>query len=103
MSFSTWPKVAALALLPLAAIAQQAPDATDAKALAAPSTYVSAYANYRVSFDEKSTPDQVWRAANDAVREQDAHAVHAGMQPMEAVMPAPKADPHAGHHNMQGK
>ena len=103
MSFSPWPRAAVLALLPLAAIAQQTPDATDANAPVAPSAYVSAYANYRPSADQKSTPDQVWRAANEAVQEQDVHAAHAGMKPMEAATRAPKADPHAGHQNMQGK
>lgn len=88
MSYPSWPKAAVLAL---AAIARQAypADPTDANAPIAPSAYVSAYANYRAPSDEKATPDQVWRAANEAVREQDTAP--------------PKADPHAGHHTMQGK
>jgi maltooligosyltrehalose synthase len=105
MSFSSWPKVAALALLSLAAIAQQAQaaDPADANAPVAPSAYISAFANYRTAAEEQATPDQVWRAANDAVREQDAHAGHAGMKAMDAAKPAPTADEHAGHHSMQGK
>lgn len=105
MSISYWPIVAALALLPLAAIAQpvQAADPADAAAQVPHAAYLSAYAQYRTAADEPATPDQAWRAANDAVSEQDAHAAHGGKPSVGAAQPAATPDPHAGHHNMQGK
>jgi hypothetical protein len=124
MSFSHWIAVAAVAFLPLAATAQQSQqlNPTDANATVPPVGYVSAFDNYRATPEEKTSPDQVWRTANEEVTSQDMHGGHAampGMGPatsgkpmsmpgMGATKPEPKtdaapSDPHAGHHNMQGK
>ena len=105
MSFSYWSKAAALALLPLAAMAQQAGPA-DPNAPVPASQYVSVFREYRAVPDEQGSPDETWRTANQALADQDAHAAHGAMpntasQPAApaaapAVTPAP-ADPHAGH------
>lgn len=118
MSFSQWITVAAVAFLPLAATAQQAqPNPTDANAVVAETTYVSAFKNYLTTPDETATPDQVWRAANEQVAQGDPHAGHGAMPGMKAQphphaghgasMATPKAstaqpDPHAGHGTMPG-
>lgn len=68
-----------LALLPLAAIAQQPPQKPDpmAKTAAAPAlTYVSAFRNDRDATDEELTPDKAWRAANDEVARLGGHGGH---------------------------
>ncbi|WP_194711981.1 hypothetical protein [Noviherbaspirillum soli] len=108
MSFSYWPKVAALALLPLAAMAQQAQQAgpADPNASVPASQYVSAFRDYRAVADGQGSPDETWRAANQAVANQDPHAGHmaAPHTASQAVAPAASplaapapADPHAGH------
>ena len=113
MSFLYWPTVATLALLPAAAIAQQAQQAgpTDAHAPVPASSYVSAFENYQTATDNQSSPDAVWRAANEEVGRSDPHAGHGAMpgmsaQPAARQSNAHQPDPHAGHigqHNMQGK
>ena len=138
MPFSHWITVAAVAFLPLAATAQQSqqPSPTNANANVPAVGYVSAFENYRPTPDEKATPDQVWRAANEEITSQDMHGDngampgmgpaasgklmpmpgmeqgtsgnHMSMPGMGTAKPEPKAgaapsDPHAGHHNMQGK
>jgi hypothetical protein len=59
MSLSYWSRVAALALLPLAAMAQQGKEASpadpDAPVLA--SEYISVFRNYRAAPDAQPTPD----------------------------------------------
>lgn len=138
MSFPHWIAVTAVSFLPLAATAQQLqqPSPTDANANVPAVGYVSAFENYRTTPDEKATPDQVWRAANEEVTSQDMQGEHMSMPNMgpaasgklmsmpgmeqrssedhmsmpgmRTAKPEPKAgvapsDPHAGHHNMQGK
>ena len=138
MSFSHWISVALVAFLPLAATAQQSqqPSPADANATVPAIGYVSAFESYRATPSEKATPDQLWRAANEEITNQDmdgghvampgtapassgSHTSMPGMQHgkpgshmsmpgMEATKPQPKtdaapSDPHAGHHNMQGK
>ena len=152
MSFSHWITVAVVAVLPLAATAQQSrqPGPADANATVPAIGYVSAFENYRTTPTEKATPDQLWRAANEEITSQDMQGDHMampGMAPsasgkpmsmpgmkqgeagnnmsmpgmgpaasgkpmsmpgMGGAKPEPKADaapadPHAGHHNMQGK
>ena len=124
MAFSHWIAVAAVAFLPLAATAQQSqpPNPTDANATVPAVSFLSAFDNCRATPGEKTTPDQVWRTANEKITRQDMHGGHVmmpGMGPasygkpmsmlgMEATKPGPKSDPalfdlHAGHHNMQGK
>ena len=110
MSFAHWIAVAAVASLPLAATAQVSRQAgpTDANATVPPIGYVSAFDTYRAAPDEKTTPDQVWRTANEEITRQAMHGGHAAMPGMVATRPEPKtdaaqSDPHAGHHTMQGK
>jgi hypothetical protein len=125
MSFSPWVAVAALALLPLAATAQQTQqqlDPADANASVPASGYVSAFKNYRAAVDEKAPPDEVWRAANEEVQSDGEHSgsmqgagpgnaspaakANTRQGPQSAQgQAAPKADPHAGHdgHNSKGK
>jgi hypothetical protein len=113
MSFSNWVSVAALALLPLAATAQQAvqqqPDPADGSASVPASTYVSAFKNYQAAASAEATPDKLWRTANEEVQTEDSHAGPAmpsgqgtQRQPQTEVQ---KAAPHAGHdgHNMGAK
>lgn len=106
MSFSYWSTVAVLALLPVAAIAQQVQPANpaDPSASAPAPSYVSAFKTYQAPSEEQATPDTAWRAANEQVANQDAHAGHGGMTMpgMEHHAPAAasgnsSADPHAGH------
>lgn len=143
MSFSHWITVAVVAFLPLAATAQQSqlPGPADASATVPAIGYVSAFENYRATPVEKATPDQLWRAANEEITNQDMQGGHMAMPDMEPAssgshmsMPGmeqgtsgshmsmprmgpaksetraatlktdtPTVDPHAGHHNMQGK
>jgi len=103
MSFFHWPVVAALALLPLAALAQQAPQTgpADPDAPVPASRYVSAFSDYRAASDEQGSPDETWRTANQAVAGQDTHAGHGASQtdaPAAAPLAAPApAGPNAGH------
>lgn len=106
MSFFHWSGVAALALLPLAAMAQQARQTgpADPNAPVPASRYVSAFRDYRAVGDEQGSPDQAWRTANEAVADQGAHAGHGAPKagaPAAAppATPAPTATPapHAGH------
>lgn len=105
MSLSYWSRVAALALLPLAAMAQPGKEASpaDPDAPVPASEYISVFRNYRAAPDAQSTPDQTWRTANEAVAGMNAHAGHgptpaspAGNAVTAPAAPAP-ADPHAGH------
>jgi len=104
MSCSFLPGVAALALLPLAALARQ-PHPADAGAAVPATTYHSAFTDYRAAAADEASPDQIWRAANRAVAPADAQA--AQTPPPGSRQPeAPRPDPHAGHgdhHTMQGK
>jgi len=110
MSFSFRPiaaALAALALLPLAALAQQGRQANpgDADAPVPATAYVSAFANYRAAADEEATPDQVWRIANQEVADAEAHSMQTPPPATDRPAP-PRPDPHAGHgahHTMQGK
>jgi hypothetical protein len=120
MSSSHWITVAVAALMPLAATAQQTQQFNPAEADAPIPTagYVSAFEGYRTTPDEQVSPGKAWRAANEAVKSNDAHAGHGSMPPMGAAASvpkagnpaadtpgamAPKSDPHAGHHATQGK
>ena len=112
MSFPNWIKIAALAMLPLAAAAQ---DPSDAKSAVPPSGYVSAFKNYHPAAIEKASPDELWRAANADLQARDGQGIpekDAGPDnvasgartdvpqktPGQPVQVAPKTDPHAGHH-----
>jgi hypothetical protein len=110
MSFSSWFKVAALALLPLAAIAQQVREAdpSDPNAPVPAPGYVSVFKAYRAAADGQTSPDEVWRAANGEVAHRDPHAGHgAGMAGMNDTPAAagpgasrPGSDAgHSSHHH----
>jgi hypothetical protein len=122
MSFSHWITVAVVALMPLAATAQQSqpsqqsnPAEADVPVPAA--GYVSAFEGYGSTPEEQVSPDRIWRAANEAVKSGDAHAGHGSMPATGAATDAPETgnpavgapeagaerDPHAGHHARQGK
>jgi hypothetical protein len=126
MSLSLWLTAAALALLPFAATAQQTQQSfhpADANAPVPASGYVSSFKGYRAAVDEKTSPDEVWRAANEEEQGQGEHSGHAmnpgsgpgssapkadtgsGSRQDEQRPAAPKAAPHAGHasHNNKGK
>jgi hypothetical protein len=113
MSFPFWPKAAALALLPVAALAQQGQQAgpADANAPVPASGYVSAFTHYRTVTDNQASPDAVWRAANEELGRSGAepgHMAMPGMQTQPAQQQSPSAQPdphagHAGHQNLQGK
>lgn len=102
--------LAAAALLPAAAIAQQAlPDPTDPNAATAAPAYVSAFSDYRAAADSSAAPDAVWRQANEQLVQQTEHAGHGAMTmpgpeshaPAAASgnnRPAPHAD-HGSHHH----
>lgn len=107
MPFSHWPKVVALALLPMAAFAQQArePSPSDPNAPVPAPGYLSAFSTYQPAGKEQSTPDAVWFAANEQVSGQDAHAGHEGGMAMpgktSAAAPVNPGAAHAGadaHH-----
>lgn len=98
-------RVAALALLPAAALAQQLrqPDPVDPGIAVPAPGYVSAFENVRSSSADQAAPDIVWRAANDALVKEDAHAGHGGGMtmpgmPNEAATPHPAAR-HGSHHH----
>ena len=107
MSFLNWSKVAMLALLPVAAIAQQvqAANPADANAAVPEAGYVSAFANYRIAADDQQTPDRAWRGANEEVGRSDPHAGHMAMPGMKAQPGTQHAsptqsNPHAEHMAM---
>ncbi len=98
------PKVAVLALLPAAAIAQQVQQfgPTDVNAPVPASGYVSVFENYRPAAEDQVSPVEVWRAANEEVARSDPHAGHMAMPGMKAQPAAQQTgsaqpDPHAGH------
>jgi hypothetical protein len=100
-------RVAALALLPAAAIAQQVqqPDPGDPGIPVPAPAYVSAFDNDRSPSEDQAAPDTVWRAANEELAKRDAHAGHGGMSsgmpndmPPPASRPGPAAS-HGSHHH----
>jgi len=112
MSIPHWLAVAAVAVLPLTACAQESrqPGPTDANATVPPVGYVSAFDTYRAGPEEKTTPDQVWRGAYVAMPGTGPAAPGKPMSmpgmvatPSEPKTDAVPSDPHAGHHTMQGK
>lgn len=107
MSCSFLPGVAALALLPLAALAQQGRQAhpADAGAAVPATTYHSAFTDYQAAAADEASPDQVWRMANQAVAPAAVQAAQTP-PPGNRQPDPPRPDPHAGHgahHTLQGK
>lgn len=82
-----------LLLLPLAVQAQQSrpsPDPADANVPVPPLVYASVTSSHRqVALDDQATPDKAWRAANDALAGESAHAGHES---------APAPADHSKHH-----
>jgi hypothetical protein len=79
MSTKQWLAVAAWALLPMAASAQQEQakyNPADANAPFNAVPYESAFKGFRSSSDEQSSPDKVWRTANDEMGKLGGHAGH---------------------------
>lgn len=104
MSFANWLTVAALAMLPFTAVAQQKlkeADPTDAKAAVPAPAYQSVFKNYKAAADEEASPDKTWRAANDEMAKLGGHAGHIKDSPGASSAPAPaQAMPadHGKHH-----
>lgn len=97
MTLEQFLAIGVLASLPLAAIAQQAPQKADplsANATVPASTYVSAFKDYRAATDESATPDKAWRAANDEVARLGGHAGHVKSDAPAQAAPAS----HGKHH-----
>ncbi len=79
-----WLTAAAVALLPFAAMAQQNPIVKNPSAVnaqAAVFAYSSVFKDYRTVVDEPDSPEKVWRAANEEVREEGGHAAGMTMNP----------------------
>jgi hypothetical protein len=99
-----WIAAVALALLPLAVAAQHhnRPDPADPDAPAPAVRYDSAFGNRRNLPEDKSTPDKVWRAANDQVGKLGGHAGHMQETPDQPAaqssdMTAPASSRPASH------
>ena len=79
MSSRKWLALAAWALLPLAATAQEkhSPIAPrTAASLGGSVEYQSAFADYRAFTEEGATPDKQWRSANQEMGKLGGHAGH---------------------------
>lgn len=63
-------------------------DPSDPAAPVPPLVYVSAFQEAPRTPDAGRTPDQLWRAANDALSAAPQHGGHAGHGPTQAVEPA---------------
>ena len=74
----------AAALLPLflsgGVVAAPGIDSTRPDAPGITQPYESAFKNYQPATDEATSPDKLWRGANDAVAGQGSHGSMAGMQ-----------------------
>ncbi|MFT5644742.1 MAG: hypothetical protein ACI83P_002303, partial [Janthinobacterium sp.] len=77
----------ALALLPCAVAAAQAPNAADAGAAVAAASYASAFEHYRSAADAPTTPDQAWHAANEQVKNAGHSMPMTDSMPMTHSMP----------------
>lgn len=87
-----------LAILPLAASAQQTTQGTshphsplDAGTAVSAPAYVSAFKDYQSAPDEQAAPDKVWRRANEAVGKPGSHAGHIGENAAMVPTVKPKA------------
>ena len=79
MQKKQWLASTCLALMPLAVIGQpQRAEANplDARVAVPAPRYESAFQSYRSVSDDDTTPDTVWRAINDQVKELGGHAGH---------------------------
>ena len=85
----------AAAMLPLfltfEVAAASGADPTRANAIVKVQPYESVFKNYQPASDESTSPDKLWRGANDAVAGQGGHSGMAGMSmdgPMSMPTPA---------------
>ena len=84
MSTKQWLAVAALALLPIAASAQQEQaryNPSDANAPVKSAPYESAFNGFRAASDNQESADKVWRTPNDEMGKLGGHAGQ--MKPVE--------------------
>ncbi|MBC7415319.1 MAG: hypothetical protein H7327_10340 [Herminiimonas sp.] len=105
--------VVAAALLPLFLTldvhAASGADPASATATATMQPYESVFKNYQATVDETTSPDKLWRSANDAVAAAGGHGGMPGM-PMDGSItkgaPTPPAPMHHGmdmHEGHKGK
>lgn len=93
MSSNKWLALAAWALVPVAAIAQQDHSRYSSSQPAVSGStpgFQSAFADYRPFGDDSSTPDKVWRAANEEMGVLGGHAGHMKDAPESAAASAPE-------------
>lgn len=79
MLYLTWFAALAMAIAPFAATAQQRPsqaDPSDPAIAVAPLRYESAFHSGPLAEEADTTPDQVWRAANDEMGKLGGHSGH---------------------------
>ena len=77
MSLPPW--IAAIAMLPLFAVAQERntqPYPDDPNIKVPPPVYQSVLRDYRPTADEEKTPDKIWRDMNEDMRKLGGHAGH---------------------------
>lgn len=86
-----------LAAMSFAAVAEQAGKETarqasplDAGAPVAAMRYVSAFNNYQAASEHETSPEQVWRSANEVVGKLAGHASHIDGNAATALMPEPQ-------------
>jgi len=95
MTLKLWLAAGVLTSLSFGAIAQQAaqtPDPLDANAAVPASTYESAFKNYQDVAENQTSPDKIWRAANDEMARLGGHAGHMESETL------PTSDDHNKHH-----
>lgn len=101
MLYRQWFAALTMAAMPFAVYAQQNqayPDVTNPAALTAPVRYESAFSAYQTSSEDESTPDTVWRSANDEVGKLGGQVGHAkasadgGAEPAKGQATNAKAD-----------
>lgn len=94
MSSNKWLALAAWALLPVAASAQQdhsSPSPSQPAVSSSTLGYQSAFADYRPFEEDTPTPDKVWRAANEEMGVLGGHAGH--MKDAAVVNPSAASAP----------
>lgn len=89
MSIKQWLSVGALALMPLAASAQQKPDPNPLDPFTPTSVvpYQSAFSAFRSLKDDGPSPDKVWRTANEEMRRLGGHVGHMKGAPETVTSP----------------
>lgn len=108
MKHKLWLAFAALCAAALGAQAQQStrtPDPADSSVAVPATVYESVLSGQVPHATDKQTPDQAWRAANDAVAAQPGHGGHHSAAPApsqeaprQAAPVAPPKDQHKDQH-----